>query len=207
MAMKRTLLFACVGLVLMVGASSAQSVSRTYSYFTIGGITLQEIDEELSRRGPKVSSTGKRHPGATQMQFSTRYTYASTPQWCRLQKAEVSVKAKMILPNWRARGRSDPDTRRIWDTLNADIRRHEESHVQIAKSHARKLEEALQAIGRRGDCDIVKAAASTISARILAEHDAAQDRFDRIESINFEKRIMRLLSYRMQQIEAGRIPR
>lgn len=203
--MKRKLLFVCAGLVLMAGASSAQTVSRSYSYFTIGGITLQEIDEELSRRGPKVSSTGKRHPGATQMQFSIRYTYASTTGWCRIEKADVSVKAKMILPQWRARGRSDPDTRLIWDTLSSDIRRHEESHVQIAKDHARKLGDALEAIGRRGNCDEVKSAASVITARILAEHDAAQARFDRIESINFENRMMRLLSYRMQQIEAGRI--
>ena len=203
--MKRTLLFACTALVVMVGAGSAQTVSRSYSYFTIGGITLQEIDEELALRGPKVSSTGKRHPGATQMRFSTRYTFASTTDWCRIEKAQVSVEAKMILPQWRARGRSDPDTRLIWDTLSADIRRHEESHVQIAKSHARKLEDALEAIGRRSDCDAVKAAAGSISARILAEHDAAQDRFDRIESINFENRMLRLLAYRMQQIEAGRI--
>jgi len=204
--MKRTLLFVFAGLVVSAGASPAQTVSRSYSYFTIGGITLQEIDEELSRRGPKVSSTGKRHPGATQMQFATRYTFASTADWCRIQKAVVSVRATMILPRWRARGRSDPDTRMIWDTLSSDIRRHEESHVQIAKSHARKLEEALEAIGRRGDCDAVKAAAATVSAGILAEHDAAQDRFDRIESINFENRITRLLAYRMQQIEAGRVP-
>ncbi len=203
--MKRTLLFACTALVVMVGAGSAQTVSRSYSYFKIGGITLQEIDEELALRGPKVSSTGKRHPGATQMRFSTRYTFASTTDWCRIEKAQVSVEAKMILPQWRARGRSDPDTRLFWDTLSADIRRHEESHVQIAKSHARKLEDALEAIGRRGDCDAVKAAAASISARILAEHDAAQDRFDRIESINFENRMLRLLTYRMQQIEAGRI--
>lgn len=203
--MKRTLLFVCASLVVMAGASSAQTVSRTYSYFTIGGVTLQEIDEELSRRGPKVSSTGKRHPGATQMQFSTRYTFASTENWCHIQKAVVSVKAKMILPQWRARGRSDPDTRLIWDTLSSDIRRHEESHVQIARNHARKLEDALQAIGRRSDCDAVKAVAKTVSDRLLAEHDAAQNRFDRIESINFEKRFSRLLSYRMQQIQAGRI--
>jgi predicted secreted Zn-dependent protease len=202
--MKRKLLFACFGVVLSIGASPAQTVARSYSYFTIGGITLQEIDEELSRRGPKLSSTGKRHPGATQMQFSSRYTFASTTDWCQIQTAVVSVKAKMILPRWRARGRADPDTRLIWDTLSSDIRRHEESHVQIAKSHARRLEDAVEEIGRRGDCDAVKAAARTITTRILAEHDAAQDRFDRIESINFENRMMRLLTYRMQQIEAGR---
>lgn len=203
--MKRTLLFAFAGLVASAGPSPAQTVARTYSYFTIGGITLQEIDEELSRRGPKVSTTGRRHPGATQMRFSTRYTFASTADWCRLQKATVVVKATMILPRWRSRSRSDPDTRLIWDTLSSDIRRHEESHVQIAKEHARRLEDALEAIGRRADCEKVKAAADAIGAAILAEHDAAQDRFDRIETINFENRMTRLLTYRMQQIENGRV--
>lgn len=204
--MKRTLLFALAGLAtIAAAAASAQTVSRSYSYFTIGGITLAEIDQELSVRGPKVASTGKRHPGATQMRFSSRYTFASTNSWCRIQKAIVSVKAKVILPRWRERRRADSDTRIIWDTINSDIRRHEESHVQIAKRHARDLENALEAIGNRRTCDAVKAEAAKISTRILSDHDAAQDRFDRIESINFENRLMRLLSYRMQQIQNGRI--
>ena len=49
-----------------------------------------------------------------------------------------------------------------------------------------------------------KAAATT--ARVLAAHDKAQDDFDRIEGINFERRLMRLMDYRMERIESGKIP-
>ena len=201
--MKRMTLFTFLSLSAAATAAQAQSISRTYSYFSIGGSTLEEIDKELSRRGPKVKSTGQRHPGATQMQFSTRYTFASTANWCRIDNAVVTVKAKIILPNWGQRRRADEDTRLIWDTLNADIRRHEESHVQIAKQHARELESELGRLGRRDDCEQIKAAAAKVSARILAEHDRAQDRFDRIETINFENRMSRLLRYRMERIRAG----
>ena len=54
----------------------AESLAKTYSYFSVGGTTLDEIEEQLNRRGPQVKSTGRRHPGATQMQFTTRLGYA-----------------------------------------------------------------------------------------------------------------------------------
>ena len=47
--------------------AQAASVSKTYSYFSVGGTTLEQLEAELSLRGPQVSSTGRRHPGATQM--------------------------------------------------------------------------------------------------------------------------------------------
>lgn len=202
--MKRMTLFTLGALVAVSSAATAQTVSRTYSYFSIGGNTLDEIDKELTARGPKVQSTGRRHPGATEMQFSTRFTFASTANWCRVEKVAVTVSARIILPKWGQRKGADGDTRLIWDTLSADIKRHEESHVQIAKTHARKMEDALSTLGKRKDCDTMKRDASAVSRRMLDEHDRAQDRFDRVESINFESRMTRLLAYRMKRIDAGK---
>lgn len=186
--------------------AAAATVNKTYSYFSIGGKTLEEIETELVRRGPHVKSTGKRHPGATQMEFTTRLAYAESDRGCNIMKATVSVRAKMILPRWRQRARADGDTRLIWDTLSSDIKRHEESHVIIAKNHARELEQALTAIGRHKTCRIAAAKAKATSERILAKHDRAQDEFDRVEGINFESRIIRLLRYRMERIEAAKKP-
>ncbi|TIO99636.1 MAG: peptidase, partial [Mesorhizobium sp.] len=50
------------------------------------------------------------------------------------------------------------------------------------------------------------AQAAQISAAILAKHDRAQVQFDRVESVNFESRIIRLLRYRMQRTQSGRLP-
>ncbi|BCH32417.1 peptidase [Mesorhizobium sp. L-8-10] len=180
------------------------SIAKSYSYFTIGGSTLEEIENELSVRGPQVKSTGRRHPGATQMEFTSRITYATDQKGrCSVNDAKVTVRAKMILPRWKQRGKAERDVRLIWDTLSSDIKRHEESHVVIAKNHARDMEEQLKQIGRQKDCATAQAKAQAVSSRVLAKHDAAQDRFDRIEGMNFENRILSLLKYRMEQIRAS----
>ncbi|MCV0398143.1 MAG: DUF922 domain-containing protein [Rhizobiaceae bacterium] len=189
-----------------MSTADAASISRTYSYFSIGGTTLEEIETELSRRGPQLRGTGTRHPGATRMEFTTRLGYGQGDGFCRITQARVTVKADMILPRWRQRGRADTDTQLIWDTLSSDIKRHEESHVVIARTHASELEQALLAIPRRKDCETVAARAKEITAEVLARHDAAQARFDRIEGINFESRMLRLLRYRLEQMERGRTP-
>ena len=179
----------------------AASISKSYSYFTIGGRTLGDIEQELERRGPKLSGTGKRHPGATRMEFTTRLGYSERNGRCAIVDTRVTVKATVILPRWRQRG-ADGDVRFIWDTLAADIKRHEESHVIIAKNHARELEDALKAVRPGRTCEETAARAKQVNDRILAEHDAAQDRFDRIEGRNFESRILRLLEYRLERAAA-----
>ncbi len=36
----------------------AASLSKTYSYFSVGGRTLEEIGTELDRKGPRLRGTG-----------------------------------------------------------------------------------------------------------------------------------------------------
>lgn len=190
----------------LVAPANAASVAKTYSYFSVGGKTLEEIQDELDLRGPKVKTTGRRHPGATQMEFTTRVGYAKSDRGCAVVKASVTVKAKIILPRWKRPRGAENDVRLVWDTLASDIKRHEESHVSIAKNHARALEEALLKVGRQKDCDTAQAKARAVTQKILARHDRAQVEFDRAEGANFERRIIRLLRYRMERIANGQLP-
>ena len=201
MSMKKITLAAFM-LTFAATSASGASISRTYSYFTIGGNTIEEIESELRKRGPQVKSTGMRHPGATRMEFTTRVGYGEQNGRCGVVEAKVELKANMILPKWRSRKSAEDDTRLIWDTLSADIKRHEESHVVIARNHARDLEDALKKIRRERSCQAAQAKAAETQQRILAKHDRAQERFDRIESINFESRLLRLLRYRVERLEA-----
>jgi len=88
--------------------------------------------------------------------------------------------------------------------LSADIKRHEESHVSIAKSSARTLEDQLKSIGRQRNCQVAAQKARQISERVLAQHDRNQAEFDRVEGMNFENRIIRLLRYRIERIQASK---
>jgi predicted secreted Zn-dependent protease len=202
---KRPLLYALM-LAFAALPAGAASLVKTYSYFSIGGRTLDDIGTQLTKLGPQVKSTGMRHPGATQMAFTTRVSYAQKPNSCGIADANVIVKVKVILPEWRRPRKADAGVRLFWATLSADIKRHEDRHVEIAKNHARELEDALKATYPQKTCDMAKAKATEITAAILARHDRAQVQFDRVETINFESRILRLLRYRMERIENGRLP-
>ncbi|NGN39593.1 DUF922 domain-containing protein [Mesorhizobium sp. CGMCC 1.15528] len=189
--------------------AGAVSLSKTYSYFSVGGNTLDQIENELAKHGPQVKTSNKRHPGATQMEFTTRLGYAQgttafASSFCQLAEAKVTLKVKIILPRWSRPRKAEQDVRLIWDTLASDIKRHEEGHVVIAKNYAREMERAMKAIDRQKDCKTVLAKAKEIRARILEKHDKAQEQFDRVESVNFERRIMRLLGYRLERMEAAR---
>ena len=203
--MKRSLLCALM-LALAAQPAGAANLVKTYSYYSIGGRTLDDIENQLSKRGPAVKSTGMRHPGATQMAFTTRIGYAEKSNSCRIVSAEVTVKVKVILPEWRRPRKAGADVRLFWDTLSSDIKRHEERHVEIAKNHASELEQALRSTYPQKTCQAAKANAAAITASILAKHDRAQMQFDRVESVNFESRILRLLRYRIERVESGQLP-
>jgi predicted secreted Zn-dependent protease len=202
----KTLATALMLLVIAGSAAEAASLSKSYSYFSIGGRTLSEIEAELGRRGPQLNGAGRRHPGATRMEFTTKVTYGESRGQCGIAKANVLVDARMILPRWSHRKGSEVDVQLIWDTLSADIKRHEESHVVIAKNFARELEGQLIRIKGFPNCQAAAARVKEITEETLARHDREQLRFDQIEGINFEKRIMRLLKYRLERIGNGKLP-
>lgn len=203
--MKRiTLTFALLAFAAWPAESA--DISRTYTYFSIGGKTLSEIEQQLRSRGPHVQSTGQRHPGATRMEFKTRITYKEHKRRCRIADVKVTVDARVFLPRWRNRKTAGPETALVWDTLSKDIKRHEESHLGIAKRYARSIEREIGDLAPHASCETLQARAERVTQKKLEEHDAAQARFDRIESGNFEWRLMRLLNYRLEQLEKGRNP-
>ena len=176
----------------------AASVTRSYSYFSIGGTTMQDLQQELVARGPMVQSSGQRHAGATQMRFVDKVRFSQAGGKCRISSASVTVKARIILPRWTRRGSGSDETRLIWDTLSADIKRHEENHVSIARRHAREMELALLAMPPQRDCAAVTVKGREAMAQQMKRHDAEQARFDVIEGRNFGKRLDRLIRLRVE---------
>ncbi len=185
--------------LLLAGTVRAETIFRkTFSYFAISGKTPAELDDELAKRGPMARATGARHPGATQIKFGGSVTYYESGGRCAVKDAKVTLSTKIILPKWSNRRNASKEMRLIWDTLASDIKRHEERHAEIARTHARKLERDLQKLGTASNCNTMKDRVSRVSEESVAAHDADQRRFDRIEAANFENRMFRLLRYRLE---------
>jgi len=186
----------------LISFGHAETVfSKSYQYFRISGSTAADLDAELSRRGPKASGSELRHPGATQMKFSGSYKYQELRNGrCKVRSANIKLHTKLILPRWSNRGGATQDVALIWDTLSRDIKRHEERHAEIARQYARKLEKSLIALYPRKSCDEMEAIANKESEKILAQHDKAQQNFDRTESASFDRRMNRMLRFKIQKM-------
>lgn len=185
--------------VTLASARAEPVITKTYDYFRIGGKTAEDLDRELERNGPLTRTTGHRHPGATEIKYGGEVTYVERSGRCSVGAARVTLRTHIILPRWSNRGKAAGDLRFIWDTLSADIKRHEERHAEIARNHARTLERDLLALPSRANCDELEVLVGETTRRILAEHDRQQQRFDQVESKNFDARMMRLLQYRIDQ--------
>ncbi|TIO04738.1 MAG: peptidase, partial [Mesorhizobium sp.] len=55
--MNRSLLCALM-LTLAATPAAAANLVKTYSYFSVGGRTLDDIEKQLTKNGPEVKSTG-----------------------------------------------------------------------------------------------------------------------------------------------------
>lgn len=192
------------GLVLLSGTlasttADAASVIRKYRYFPVYGTTAEQLDKSLAKNGPKLNNGGESHPGATKIAFDARVKYRSDGKYCRVSDVRANVTATISLPSWQSRRRASADTRMVWDVLVKDIRRHEESHIIIARSHASELERQIRSMRNERDCAKLRANVDKITDRIFARHDKAQQYFDRVETINFETRFERLLTQNLEK--------
>jgi predicted secreted Zn-dependent protease len=190
---------AAVVAAVLVWPANAADISKKYNYFAIYGKTAEDLDREIGKRGPKLKLTGTRHPGATSMEFDIKTKFMSDGKNCKLANAYVSLDLKLTLPTWKNRKSANAEMAIMWDTLSSDIKRHEERHAIIARNFAIDLERKLEALPRKKDCKQVQANAELLADDILKAHAKAQADFDKVEAINFEARLARLLEYRIER--------
>lgn len=184
---------------LLTTQADAASIIRKYQYFPVYGTTAEQLDKSLAKNGPKLQDGGESHPGATKIAFDARVKYKYDDKYCRISGVFANVHATVSLPKWKNRKRASADTVLIWDTLVRDIRRHEESHIIIARVHASELERQIRTMRSERDCAKLRAGVDKITDTIFAAHEKAQQQFDRVETINFEARFERLLTYSLQR--------
>lgn len=202
MSLKKRVLVLGLAFAVIAPQAQAASIFRTFSYYNVNGKTAEDLDKALSRSGPFLKKTGQHHPGAAEIRFDAkvRYGRATGQQACKVQDVYVNVHAKVMLPRWKQRRKAEPEIALIWDTLYQDIRRHEESHIVIARSHASEMEREIRSLRSRKDCVTLRADIDKVTEKLMAAHDKEQERFDRVETINFERRFERLLTYKLEKM-------
>ncbi len=192
----------CFAMLAFSSNVEASTIYKNINYYTISGTTPTQLDKALTRKGPYVKNTGMHHPGATTISFKPQLKLIKQGDYCKVATVQVDVYAKMSLPRWKQRATTKSvEMALIWDTLSRDIKRHEESHIVIARAHASKIEQAVRQLPAQRDCDTLRKNIEQTSAEILQSHEDAQKHFDKVEAINFEQRFTNLLKTRIKQLK------
>lgn len=192
----------CFAMLAFSSNVEASTIYKNINYYTISGTTPTQLDKALTRKGPYVKNTGMHHPGATTISFKPQLKLIKQGDYCKVATVQVDVYAKMSLPRWKQRATTKSvEMALIWDTLSRDIKRHEESHIVIARAHASKIEQAVRQLPAQRECDTLRKNIEQTSAEILQSHEDAQKHFDKVEAINFEQRFTNLLKTRIKQLK------
>lgn len=187
----------------VIGSAGAATITERATYFTLRGSTLEQLDRELNRKGPSAGTAGDRHPGATQVSFGGRVTYAPSGSVCRVGRTEFTLKLVKILPRWTPPRASSAATVIVWRTLAQDIYRHEEDHARIARRFVRQMESAVRNLGPRPDCRSMEATVNATTARYLKAHERTQLDFDKVEGREVNRRLKRLLRQNIEKALAA----
>jgi len=178
--------------------ATAADIRVHTTYFTITGSTLEQLDAALARHGPLSGGGDAGHPGATSVTFDGHVTYVPTDTGCRLGDARFMLDAEVILPRWKKPRKPDPETVLIWETLERDVKRHEERHAEIAVTYVKRMEMAVRNLGTRRTCKQLEDAVAATTQRYLAEHESEQRAFDRQEAREMDFRLKRQLRDRLR---------
>ena len=181
-----SLAIAIVPAAWLVGCQNLQKSNVSINYYRISGNSTAALDSEIKRKGPKING-GNHAVAIARIKMDPQISYEQIPSGCKISDARVLVGAKVTLPKWIGRNRASPKLGRAWDNIDRYTRKHEAAHVEMAFSHARKIEQKLSGLGTKPNCEQLKSSARQIIARHLKEHDKAQRKFDANEQSRFAK--------------------
>lgn len=185
---RKTALVSLLTLTLSACVSTTSQVST--SYYSVSGTTAEQIDSDIRRNGPL-----KGHALAVAaISFEpVSVLQEANDDLCRFKTAKFRVKADITLPRWTDKSKSDDRTlKRAWGNLSRYARAHEQVHVRIAESFAKRLGQDIQALPPQSSCERLDRLAKKVVERNAAEHDRAQNAFDAAE----QRRLRALIAER-----------
>lgn len=178
---------ALLALLALAACQSTPGSKVSVDYYEISGTNLASLDRDIRRKGPRLG-TGRHAVAVAHIRIIPRLEYRRRNGSCNVMKSDVDVKARVTLPAFRDRATASKELAKAWDNLDRYTRAHEATHVNIAFSHAEKMEKAFASQPPAKTCAEARSQSARIYERMLKDHDREQRQFDTDE----ERRISRL---------------
>ncbi len=145
-------------------------------YYGVSGSTLEELQSEIERLGPKDGAVQR----YATTEYDIRWTYRFRPkgQRCTLVQVEVGARFLVRLPLWNRPGNASEETIEKWSRFVAGIHAHEAGHRDLALQAAGKILRKLQSMPGSMSCGEMDAAANYEGRTILLEFHKLQAEYD-----------------------------
>jgi predicted secreted Zn-dependent protease len=176
-------------------AAARPQITLTERYYAVRGTTGLQLIEEMDRIGPKQGFMSR---AIAQTVYSLQYgaDYAASDGVCRVKKTRVKLDITQIFP--KLADKPSPSLARRWRRFMAGVRRHENTHVRIARDLADVSERTILGTVTHDDpnCRRMRSLLKRTIRGIYADYDARQNAFDRKEHRkggHIEKLVMALV--------------
>lgn len=155
-------------------------------YYTVSGDTFSELDQEIKLHGPNVLGVGDAL-ASTDLKMVPDIRYARSFGGCEISKARIRVNARVTLPRHSNEKNLKADLANAWTNLSEYARIHEAVHLVIADRYALKIEDAVNALDARDNCETLRADVESEFSRLFDEHHKEQLAFDASEKQRIRK--------------------
>ena len=177
-------LLACACAVLIASFSGAAlagvKVTEKVRSYAVSGNSGQALLDGMDRRGPKHGFL-TRAIAQTSYTVSWKFEWGETAKACRMKRADGLLAITYTFP--QASGALSPDLKRKWANFTTGVRKHENTHGQIARRMVRAAEKSVDGLTIAGDrgCIKTRREVKRRMAAVYAEYEARQVRFDAVE--------------------------
>lgn len=172
-----------IGLVaaaaLAITACTSTQSRVTTTYYTIRGVSGEDLDREIAAKGPLK---GHALASAAIKFVPVAISYDQSDGKCAFREAKFRIEAEMTLPRWQEHRQSnDPDLRIAWRNLSDYALQHEKHHIAIAEKYAAKIGKELKALPAKATCDALDKSAQRVLQKNKRDHNRDQLAFDAAE--------------------------
>ncbi len=161
--------------LLPLSAVAEVSEQLVYGYYTVEQPPGQSLRQSLNQATP-IRHDGEVFHGHTNWRVQWRFRWHEDQGGrCRLVQNKTALTADITLPDL---ARADEPTRRVFGTYLGALKTHELGHYQIARSVARKVDEAILGLPAMSSCALLERTANQLGRDLIAQGNLADRQYD-----------------------------
>lgn len=162
--------------VLCMTASAAPIATVNESFYSINGMTAQELRAQMRKLGP----TENRSPYDAYTRYYVKWRYHLSPSQngCQLANIRVTVDTTYIYPRWENYGSGSARLQSNWNRYFSKLRTHERGHGLNGANAASEIDAMLSQLPAMANCDELDRAANAQAYGILSKYQRADGEYD-----------------------------